>query len=85
MDLDLSQEHELVRATVREFANERVAPVAEELDRESRFPYEIVAERQELRASAAPAETLEENRVAIARLQQRLSEALIEKYLIPAA
>jgi short/branched chain acyl-CoA dehydrogenase len=41
---DLSAEHELVRRTVREFAEERVAPVAEELDREHRFPYELVAE-----------------------------------------
>ncbi|HVM17898.1 MAG TPA: acyl-CoA dehydrogenase family protein [Gaiellaceae bacterium] len=48
MDLDLSQEHELVRSTVREFATERVAPVAEELDREGRFPYELVAELAEL-------------------------------------
>jgi alkylation response protein AidB-like acyl-CoA dehydrogenase len=44
MDLDLSEEHELVRATVREFAESRIAPVAEELDRESRFPYELVRE-----------------------------------------
>jgi short-chain 2-methylacyl-CoA dehydrogenase len=44
VDLDLSQEHELVRSTVRDFAEQRVAPVAEELDRESRFPYELVAE-----------------------------------------
>ena len=48
MDLDLSPEHELVRDTVREFAQERVAPVAEELDREHRFPYELVAEMAEL-------------------------------------
>lgn len=48
MDLDLTPEHELVRRTVREFAQERVAPVAEELDRESRFPYELVAEMAEL-------------------------------------
>jgi short-chain 2-methylacyl-CoA dehydrogenase len=41
---DLSAEHELVRRTVREFAEERVAPVAEELDREHRFPYELVGE-----------------------------------------
>ena len=45
----------------------------------------LVAERQTLRAQAAPAETLEQNRLEIARLQQRLSEALIEKYLIAAA
>ena len=48
MDLDLTQEHELVRSTVREFAEQRVAPVAEELDREGRFPYELVAELAEL-------------------------------------
>ena len=33
---------------MREFAEERVAPVAEELDREHRFPYELVAEMAEL-------------------------------------
>jgi short/branched chain acyl-CoA dehydrogenase len=48
LNFDLDQEHELVRSTVREFAQERVAPVAEELDRESRFPYELVAELGEL-------------------------------------
>ena len=44
MNFDLSPEHELVRRTVREFAESRVAPVAEELDREHQFPYELVAE-----------------------------------------
>src|SRR5213075_1388375 len=39
---------ELVRSTVRDFAEQRVTPVAEELDRESRFPYELVAELGEL-------------------------------------
>jgi short/branched chain acyl-CoA dehydrogenase len=48
VDLDLTQEHELVRSTVREFAEQRVAPVAGELDREGRFPYELVAELAEL-------------------------------------
>ena len=48
MDFDLSEEHELVRSTVREFAFERVAPVAAELDRDHRFPYELVAEMGEL-------------------------------------
>jgi short-chain 2-methylacyl-CoA dehydrogenase len=45
---DLSEEHELVRQTVRDFAQQRVAPLAEELDREHRFPYELVAELAEL-------------------------------------
>src|SRR6266581_3519978 len=48
MNVDLSPEHELLRDTVRRFALERVAPVAEELDREKRFPYELVAEMAEL-------------------------------------
>jgi len=48
LNFDLDHEHELVRTTVREFAEQRVAPVAEELDRESRFPYELVAEMAEL-------------------------------------
>jgi short/branched chain acyl-CoA dehydrogenase len=48
MNFDLSEEHELIRSTVREFAREQVAPVAEELDREHRFPHELVAEMSEL-------------------------------------
>ncbi len=48
MNFDLEPEHELLRSTVREFAEQRVAPVAEELDRESRFPYDLVAELGEL-------------------------------------
>src|SRR5436190_4934694 len=47
-DFDLTPEHELLRQTVRDFAVERIAPVAEELDREARFPYELVAELAEL-------------------------------------
>jgi short/branched chain acyl-CoA dehydrogenase len=39
---DLSDEHRLIQRTVRDFAVQEVAPVAEELDREKRFPYEIV-------------------------------------------
>jgi short/branched chain acyl-CoA dehydrogenase len=48
VDFDLSDEHELLRRTVREFAEQRIAPVAEELDREHRFPYDIVAGLAEL-------------------------------------
>ncbi|MGH2979062.1 MAG: acyl-CoA dehydrogenase family protein [Solirubrobacterales bacterium] len=42
MDFDLSAEQKLIQSTVRDFARQEVAPVAEELDREKRFPYEIV-------------------------------------------
>jgi short/branched chain acyl-CoA dehydrogenase len=48
VNFDLEHEHELIRDTVRQFALEKVAPVAEELDREKRFPYELVAELAEL-------------------------------------
>jgi alkylation response protein AidB-like acyl-CoA dehydrogenase len=48
VNFDLEPEHELLRDTVRQFALEKVAPVAEALDREKRFPYEIVAELAEL-------------------------------------
>jgi alkylation response protein AidB-like acyl-CoA dehydrogenase len=48
LNFDPTDEQELVRATVRDFAQQRVAPVAEELDRESRFPYELVSELAEL-------------------------------------
>ena len=44
MDFDLSPEQELIRDTVRTFARERVEPIAAELDRDGRFPYELVAE-----------------------------------------
>ncbi|MFL5930289.1 MAG: acyl-CoA dehydrogenase family protein [Gaiellaceae bacterium] len=54
MNFDLSSEHELVRTTVREFAEQRVAPVAEELDRDHRFPYELVSELAELGLMGMP-------------------------------
>ena len=39
---------------MRDFAEQRVAPVAEELDREHRFPYELVAELAELGLMGMP-------------------------------
>ncbi len=48
MNFDLTPEHQLVRDTVRKFAESRIAPVAAELDREHRFPYDLVAELAEL-------------------------------------
>ena len=54
MNFELSDEQELIRRTVREFAETKVAPVAEELDREHRFPYELVAELAELGLMGIP-------------------------------
>jgi len=45
---DLDDDTRLLQGTVREFALEEVAPVAEELDRTKSFPYEIVARMGEL-------------------------------------
>jgi short/branched chain acyl-CoA dehydrogenase len=42
MDFDLTDEQRLLRDTVRDFARQEVAPVAEELDRTKSFPYELV-------------------------------------------
>jgi len=54
VDFDLTAEQELIRDTVRTFARERVAPVAAELDLESRFPYELVSELAELGLMGLP-------------------------------
>jgi short-chain 2-methylacyl-CoA dehydrogenase len=48
MHFDLPDDHRLLQETVRDFAEQEVRPVAEELDREKRFPYEIVAQMGEL-------------------------------------
>jgi len=54
VNFGLTDEQELIRRTVRDFAESRVAPVAEELDREARFPYELVAELAELGLMGLP-------------------------------
>jgi short-chain 2-methylacyl-CoA dehydrogenase len=54
VNFELTDEQELIRDTVREFARTRVAPVAAELDRESRFPYELVEEMAELGLMGIP-------------------------------
>ena len=54
MDFDLSDDHRLIRRTVREFAEGEVAPVAEELDRDKRFPYDIVRQLGDLNLMGIP-------------------------------
>ena len=48
MNFDLSDEHKALRDSVREFAEGEVAPIAEEIDHEKRFPLEIVKKMGEL-------------------------------------
>jgi alkylation response protein AidB-like acyl-CoA dehydrogenase len=54
MRFDLPEEAEALRRTVREFAEAEIAPVAEENDREHRFPYEIVRRLGELDLMGIP-------------------------------
>ena len=54
MDFSLSPDHELIRRTVREFAEGEVAPVAEELDRTKAFPYAIVEQLGKLNLMGIP-------------------------------
>ncbi len=54
MDFELSDEQRLLRDTVRDFARQEVAPVAEELDRTKSFPYELVRKMGELGLMGIP-------------------------------
>jgi len=54
VDFDLPEDHRLLRETVREFAEQEVAPVAEELDRTHSFPYDIVRRLGELDLMGIP-------------------------------
>ena len=54
MNFDLTDEQDAIRRLARDFADGEVRPVAEELDREKRFPYEIVAKAGELGLMGIP-------------------------------
>jgi short/branched chain acyl-CoA dehydrogenase len=54
MNFDLPDDHELIRRTVRDFAEQEVAPVAEELDRTKAFPYAIVKQLGDLGLMGIP-------------------------------
>lgn len=48
MDFSLSMEHEILRKTVRDFAEKEIKPVARELDEKEEFSYETMAKMAEL-------------------------------------
>ena len=54
MDFELTSDQQLLRDTVREFARAEIAPVAEQLDRDHEFPYEIVRKLSELDLMGIP-------------------------------
>ena len=54
MDFELTDEQELIRNTVREFAEAELAPVAGEVDRNHRFPAEAIPKMAELGLMGMP-------------------------------
>jgi alkylation response protein AidB-like acyl-CoA dehydrogenase len=54
MNFDFDDHHRMLRETVREFAEQEIAPVAEELDRTKTFPYDIVRRLGELDLMGIP-------------------------------
>jgi len=48
MDFDLTEEQELIRQTVRDFAEREIKPIAQELDEKAEFSYEITEKMGEL-------------------------------------
>jgi butyryl-CoA dehydrogenase len=54
MDFELTDEQELIREAVREFAAAEVAPIAAEIDRDHRFPHELLPKMAELSLMGMP-------------------------------
>ncbi len=54
MDFALSPQHEDIRRTVRDFAERRTVPIAEELERKGEFPMEIIREAAALGLLGVP-------------------------------
>jgi len=48
MDFTLSEEQQAIRNTCREFAEQEIKPIAEEIDRTGEFPYDVVRKMGEL-------------------------------------
>ncbi len=54
MEFDLPDEHRMIRDTVREFCDEEIAPIAQEIEDEHRFPEEVFAQLAELDMMGVP-------------------------------
>ncbi|MFC1782496.1 acyl-CoA dehydrogenase family protein [Planctomycetota bacterium] len=48
MDFELNEEQKLLRSTVRDFAENEIAPLAQELDEKEQFPVELTRQMAEL-------------------------------------
>jgi alkylation response protein AidB-like acyl-CoA dehydrogenase len=54
VDFDLTDEQRSIQRLVRDFADQEVRPVAEQLDKEKRFPYEIIEKLGDLGLMGIP-------------------------------
>jgi butyryl-CoA dehydrogenase len=54
MDFELTDEQQLIRDAVREFAQAEVTPIAAELDRDHRFPHELLPRLAEMNLMGMP-------------------------------
>jgi butyryl-CoA dehydrogenase len=54
MDFDLTDEQQLIRDAVREFAEAEVVPIAAEIDRDHRFPRELLPRLAEMNLMGMP-------------------------------
>jgi butyryl-CoA dehydrogenase len=54
MDFELTDEQQLIRDAVKEFAEAEVTPIAAELDRDHRFPYELLPRLAEMNLMGMP-------------------------------
>jgi butyryl-CoA dehydrogenase len=54
MDFELTDEQQLIRDAVREFAETEVTPIAAELDRDHRFPQELMPKLAEMNLMGMP-------------------------------
>lgn len=54
MDFNLTEEQQMIRRMCREFAEEYIAPQAEEMDRTGEYPYDLIARMGELGMMGIP-------------------------------
>jgi butyryl-CoA dehydrogenase len=54
MDFELTDEQQLIRDAVREFAEAEVTPIAAEIDRDHRFPFELLPKLAEMNLMGMP-------------------------------
>ncbi|SEO98476.1 Acyl-CoA dehydrogenase [Halogranum amylolyticum] len=54
MDFELPAEHRMIRDTVREFCEEEIAPVAQELENDHRFPADVFEQLADLDMMGVP-------------------------------